>query len=288
MADMKKYLFVPLVFIFTVLVAPSFAGDYETEHTFQDGDVISADMINELFDAIEKTKKETSITDVVGTWQCRKYIAGDTYPNMTAYYTTPDADGLWHYLDITLEFIDDGDGTYSWSSQTYNAFTMGAETLDDCNGSGNISAYNGKFALSVASCPTDSYSAVTTTNVFNIQRTSGSRIDIIEMGAPGIQGLFLVCDKQNLPPSKPTSLSASASGSTVTLSWTDASTDETGFKIVRKDSEGGSYAQVGTASAGAASYSDTLTSTGTFWYRVKATNSNGDSTGSNVVKVTVE
>ena len=100
--------------------------------------------------------------------------------------------------------------------------------------------------------------------------------------------IYSVCDKQNLPPSTPATFTASASGKTVSLAWTDNSTDETGFKVFRKDILTGNYSTVTTTSADVISYSDTVTDAKSYWYRVSATNSNGDSTGSKVVKVDVE
>jgi hypothetical protein len=70
--------------------------------------------------------------------------------------------------------------------------------------------------------------------------------------------------------------------------WTDNSTDETGFKVLRKDSLEGSFSAVTTTSADATSYSDTVTDAKSYWYRVSATNSNGDSVASKMVKVVVE
>ena len=99
---------------------------------------------------------------------------------------------------------------------------------------------------------------------------------------------FIVGERVDIPPTIPRNLSANAVGLTITLSWTDASDDETGFKIMRRDTLTGEYAQIGTAEADATSYEDTLTQAGTYWYRVKATNANGDSLGSNVVKVKAE
>ena len=100
--------------------------------------------------------------------------------------------------------------------------------------------------------------------------------------------VFAECDKQNIPPNNPRNFTASASGMTVSLAWTDNSTDETGFKVLRKDTLTGSFSTVTTTSADATSYSDTVTAAGTYKYRVSTTNSNGDSTGSKVVEVVVE
>ena len=100
--------------------------------------------------------------------------------------------------------------------------------------------------------------------------------------------MSLSCNKQNLPPTTPATLNASASGKRVSLTWSDSSTDETGFKVLRKDSLEGSFSTVTTTSANATSYSDTVTDAKSYWYRVSATNSNGDSVASKMVKVVVE
>ena len=100
--------------------------------------------------------------------------------------------------------------------------------------------------------------------------------------------LNIVCDRNNLPPTTPATFTASASGMTVSLAWTDNSTDETGFKVLRKDSLEGSFSTVTTTSADATSYSDNVTAAGTYWYRVSATNGNRDSVASKMVKVVVE
>jgi len=80
-------------------------------------------------------------------------------------------------------------------------------------------------------------------------------------------------------PDAPSGLTATAvSISQINLAWTDASVTETGFKIERKTGSGGTYAQIGTVAANAVSYADTgLTAATTYYYRVRATNSAGDS-----------
>ena len=99
--------------------------------------------------------------------------------------------------------------------------------------------------------------------------------------------LRLICNTENLPPAIPTDLIATTSGLSVILSWTDAGNDETGFKIMRKDDLTGEYMEIVTTDADITNYADTVPTVGTYWYRVKTTNDNGDSLGSNVVKVTV-
>ena len=82
-------------------------------------------------------------------------------------------------------------------------------------------------------------------------------------------------------PASPSDLSASArSSSSIRLSWDDRSDNETGFKIERRLSSGSDsdFRQIGTANAGAESYTDSGLSASTgYTYRVRAYNSAGDS-----------
>lgn len=74
----------------------------------------------------------------------------------------------------------------------------------------------------------------------------------------------------------PTNLTATtASSSTISLAWTDKSSNETGFSIERKTGSG-SYAEIAKLAANAVTYSDSGLSAGTaYTYRVKAIG-NGD------------
>jgi chitodextrinase len=82
-------------------------------------------------------------------------------------------------------------------------------------------------------------------------------------------------------PATPTNLAAAAQSSTsILLSWTDASSDETGFLI--EVQEDGSWLQAGEATANATSYLHTgLAPNTSYTYRVYAFNGNGSSGPSN-------
>ena len=101
--------------------------------------------------------------------------------------------------------------------------------------------------------------------------------------------------KQIIPPNRlfpvpaaPVNLAASAvSTSQINLTWTDNSSNETGFKIERKTGSGGTYAQIATTGANVTSYNDTgLSASTNYYYRVRATNSIGDSAYSNEANAT--
>ncbi|HYO09422.1 MAG TPA: NPCBM/NEW2 domain-containing protein [Tepidisphaeraceae bacterium] len=88
-------------------------------------------------------------------------------------------------------------------------------------------------------------------------------------------------------PAAPTGLAAQAISPTrVDLTWTDASSDETGFKVERS-TDGVNFTTVTTTAAGATGYSDTSAVPGTaYTYRVRATGAGGDSAASNTATAT--
>ena len=90
------------------------------------------------------------------------------------------------------------------------------------------------------------------------------------------------------PPSTPTNLAASVTGSQVNLSWTP-STDNvavTGYLIERQNPGTSSFTQIGTSTG--ASFSDIGVPVGTNSYRVRATDAAGNlSPYSNVVQASV-
>ncbi len=89
--------------------------------------------------------------------------------------------------------------------------------------------------------------------------------------------------------SAPSGLTATtASSSQINLSWTDNST-ETGFRIERSGSPGGPYSEIATVGANVTTYSNTgLSSSTTYYYRVRAYNANGNSASSSVASATTQ
>ncbi|MDD5223713.1 MAG: SUMF1/EgtB/PvdO family nonheme iron enzyme [bacterium] len=89
-------------------------------------------------------------------------------------------------------------------------------------------------------------------------------------------------------PSIPSGLTAtSVSSAQINLSWTDNSNNEIGFIIERKTGTAGTYDAMGNVSANVTSFQDTtVTCATTYYYRVKANNSEGDSSYSNEANVT--
>lgn len=79
------------------------------------------------------------------------------------------------------------------------------------------------------------------------------------------------------PPAAPSGLTANATGSSITLAWTDNSNNETGFEVRRSTSSGGPYSLIQTTIANAAGLIDSPPATGTYYYVVRAVNGSGSS-----------
>src|SRR5439155_15521047 len=83
-------------------------------------------------------------------------------------------------------------------------------------------------------------------------------------------------------PNAPSNLTATPiSGSQINLAWTDNSADETGFKIYRS-TDGVTFNWTSTVGANVTAFTETgRTPATTYWYQVRAYNTNGDSLQSN-------
>lgn len=90
-------------------------------------------------------------------------------------------------------------------------------------------------------------------------------------------------------PAAPSNLTANAvSTSQINLAWTDNANNETGFKIERS-TNGANFTEITTVAANANSYNSTgLAGSTTYFYRVRASNSGGNSAYSNTASATTQ
>ena len=104
---------------------------------------------------------------------------------------------------------------------------------------------------------------------------------------------FPACAEAGTPataPAAPTNLAATISRTTapadVTLSWTDTTSNESGF-VVERAPQGGTFTAVSMLGADSTAYVDSGTAGGKWLYRVKASGAGGNSPYSNTVAVSI-
>jgi hypothetical protein len=97
-------------------------------------------------------------------------------------------------------------------------------------------------------------------------------------GVPAVARIIRIGAATGPVPPSPAGLTATAiSSSQINLAWIDNATNESGFKIERS-TDGSTFTQVATVGANATSYSNTGLAAGMrYYYRIRATNGNGDS-----------
>ena len=98
----------------------------------------------------------------------------------------------------------------------------------------------------------------------------------------------IVCDSAIPVPVAPTAATATNNQTTVTVTWTDQSSDETGFKIYRRLSTETEATQLATDVTASPYVDSTLTEGQTAYYSVAAYNDNGESAKSGVVAATLD
>ena len=263
-----------LSFVFILFSINSFSDDYKSANRLQDGDVISADVFNDILDRIELTLKSASASDLVGTWDVVQTICPSGGPgncwNMSVTGAGSAVDNLYRQRADTVTFSDDGDGTFSFQTSNYCAFVSSGAGNSSC--SAGYAVVDGRFIVN-----SPMFAA------FTFRKVSNTRI-VLGLDAVGSGNFNIIrLDKKKLAPNPPTALSASLSGSFVSLTWTASEGGATSYTLKAKTSATGTYSNVVTNNSGT-TYTDILSS-GTKWYRVFAVNSDGMSLGSNVVSV---
>lgn len=261
-------------------VGGSFAVDSSVPYTFEDGQVISADVMNDLFAKIKNTSVGfEAVTELNGAWSCNQYDVGGAPTNgfPSNNFTLNATTGVYEGAN-TWTFATTGNSTIL----TTTNYLVGGY-LDTQNNTGTCASNTGNTSYDYSVTLAEGYlllgkktmaaGCVTTPKALQIQKVSSYKFKY-----PTSSG-FGICTKSNQPPAIPSGLSISGG----TLTWTDNSSDETAFAIMKKAS-GGTWTEIGTAAANATTYTDSSSSAGDK-YRVKARSVNGDSLGSNVVKV---
>ena len=251
-----------------------FSDDLKIADDFQEGDLLSAETFNQIFDTIEKINRTIVTEDLMGTWSCDA---------MTTRQTAGWLDKRLYYLleDAQVNFAIGPDGTIAkniLSTSTPSPFKRQSSSF-----SGEFSVLNNKLFTKS--------NGENESRIWNINFISESRFELtfLETSAqsfPANYASFITCDSAVAVPAAPTSPSALNAKTSINLTWVDSSNDETGFKVYRKQGSN-EFTLVSTQTT--TSYVDSDTSEGvTYSYYISSYNDNGESKKSKVVSATLD
>ena len=285
---MKKSILIVLASIFLSYPTNLIGGDFETLHEFKSGDIISADMMNELFDYIKNANKMITASDLIGTWSCEFYTqtgdgCGLVTGGATLTLSSVGTDSLYKSNTTTIVMDRHDNGTYTYTSTIPNLFFCG-DSADNGTGIGNWVVKNNVLFYDVYKWGIKGDPTVEAQlGHAKLKKVSNSKI-LMEMAQSTT--VFAECDKQS-PPIPPSSLTLEKSSTSITLTWMDNQTNAvTGYKVRRKAENTDNFTTVSTIEDNTTrTYENTDVESGTYWYRVRAYNSIGDGKGSEVKKI---
>mgnify|MGYP001357689724 CR=1 FL=1 len=259
-------------FLILILSCGLYGEDFEPSHIVEPGDVFSADMFNQQHANLKKRLKAPSNLDLVGKWSCQETLFNPVSRTGFSSFES----GLYAQNSVYVAtFKNDGDGTFSVTN-----FTTGP-------------VLNGAYFVAGSAIFVEGSSS---TEMYTIQKYSDTRVSFRHDSSVIVCNLDEVSSNasaasnsgtwKKIAMAKPTRVSASLSGNNVSLSWEDNNSDETGFKIFRKNARDGSFLLIHTTSANTTSYVDSIPDvSANFWYKIIPTNSSGDGKSSKTVKI---
>jgi len=147
---------------------------------------------------------------------------------------------------------------------------------------GNLRAYN---ASNISGTAIFSGNITGGSTKFSLPIVANGKAYVAGLTSLNVYGLLQVATSAPAAASGLTAMTASSSQ--ILLNWVDNSNNESGFKVMRASSSGGTYSLVTTVGANVTTYTDTnLTPKTTYYYKIIATNSAGDASPSNIISAT--
>tara|TARA_B100001057_G_scaffold187254_1_gene188091 strand:- start:240 stop:1400 length:1161 start_codon:yes stop_codon:yes gene_type:complete len=251
-----------------------FSEDLKIADDFQEGDLLSAETFNQIFDTIEKINRTIVTEDLLGTWSCDA---------MTTRQTSGWADKSLYYLleDAQVNFAIASDGTTGinvLSTSSPSPFRRQSSSF-----SGGFSVLNNKL---FTKSDGENESRIWSINFISESRFELTFLETSAQSFPANYSSFITCNSTVAVPAAPTSPSAVNAKTSINLTWVDSSIGETGFKVYRKQGSN-EFSLVSTQTT--TSYVDSDTSEGvTYTYYISSYNENGESKKSKVVSATLD
>ena len=251
-----------------------FSEDLKIADDFREGDLLSAETFNQIFDTIEKINRTIVTEDLIGTWSCDA---------MTTRQTDGWADKSLYYLleDAQVNFAVGSEGTTG-----INVLTTSSPSpfkRQSSSFSGEFSVLNNKLFTKNNG---ENESRIWSINFISESRFELTFLETSAQSFPASYSSFITCDTTVAVPAAPTSPSAVNAKTSINLTWVDSSVGETGFKVYRKQGSN-EFSLVSTQTT--TSYIDYDTSEGaTYEYYISSYNDNGESKKSKVVSATLD
>jgi len=251
-----------------------FSEDLIIADDFQEGDLLSAETFNQIFDTIEKINRTIVTEDLIGTWSCDA---------MTTRQTAGWADKSLYYLleDAQVNFALGSGGTTGinvLSTSSPSPFKRQSSSF-----SGEFSVLNNKL---FTKSDGENESRIWSINFISESRFELTFLETSAQSFPANYSSFITCDSAVAVPAAPTSPSAVNAKTSINLTWVDSSVGETGFKVYRKQGSN-EFSLVSTQTT--TSYIDSDTSEGaTYEYYISSYNQNGESKKSKIVSATLD
>ena len=138
---MKKRILIVLASLLILIPIGNYASEL-IPHEFSSGDTISADMMNEILEKVKYVSDGfSSPSELVGNWSCTSVSPNVTKAECVSYFTLSTS-GLYRSKAIDVTFTDDGDGTYSFTSDFLFWTCVGNKT-----GTGDYDVYGNKLFI---------------------------------------------------------------------------------------------------------------------------------------------
>jgi fibronectin type 3 domain-containing protein len=185
----------------------------------------------------------------------------------------------------------DSNGNLLWQNLDADGTGLSLLALAPMRLDGSNAAYvAGSTMSSMGVCKVNSDGtsawAATTSSGYPVWFEFGTENSIYIVG--GTTARFTQSGTIPSPPAAPSNLVATAAGtSSINLTWADNSTNETGFVLMQSSTSGGIFNKLINIPANTTSYTDVgLGSSATYYYKILATNTGGNSTWSNEASAT--
>ena len=273
--------FLIFLFLSCISLQKIYSDDLKIADIFEDGDVISAETFNQIFETIEKINRTVKIDDLIGTWNCSSLTNRETkgWVDEGFYYSLSNAQ-----VNIGLS-LSGTKGVYTISTSSPSPFKREG-TLNSVGNSLFSGAFSGTFSM-VNNKLFTKFSGDYNSRIWDIDLISPTRFELtfLETSAstfPAKYASYINCDSAKPVPSPPLAPKAVNDKKTISIEWTDSSSDEIGFKIYKKEEGFPEYSLISTQDS--IIYRDTETEEGKkYYYYVVSYNNNGESAKSKIV-----